>query len=176
MLHNPSCTVLLLALLLSGSFVYGQAPSEAKPKKPRTPEDYKPRTLKEVALTADAERRGNKEETMIVYADILPSRVRVTYLGTKRLLPDLKKEVLRQWARLYAGAMESYTQAYEMEMLFLQDGTQHWLTIRKGLLPRLEQALKKGEAVDLSLIRLGAVKTPDGWELLLLVENFQKPD
>ena len=36
--------------------------------------------------------------------------------------------------------------------------------------------LKRGAGVDLYLIRLGAAKTNDGWEPLLLVESFRKPN
>lgn len=176
MKYKLSYVVLLMAFLVGGNFAYGQDSLGAKPKRARTPEDYKPGTLKEVAAqSTDAESRGNKEETMRVYPDILPSRVRVTYTGSSRPLPQDKKEVLRQWARLYAGAPETYTEPYETELLFTEDGKEHWLAVRKRSLPQFEKELKRGEAVDLYLIRLGAAKTSDAWELLLLIESFQKP-
>jgi hypothetical protein len=176
MKHKSLYFVLLLAFLLGGNLAYGQDSLGAKPKKPRTLDDYKPRTLKEVAAKgSDAESRGNKEETMIVHPDILPSRVRVTYTGSKRPLPQIKKEVLRQWARLYAGFPEGYTEPYETEMLFVEDGAEYWLAVRKESLPRFKQELKQGEVVDLYLIRVGAAKASDEWELMLLVEKFQKP-
>jgi hypothetical protein len=173
---KSSYVTLLVALLLCGNVAYGQDTLGAKPKKPRTLDDYKSRTLKEVATKgADTESRGNKEETMIVHSDILPSRVRATYTGSARPLPQIKKEVLRQWARLYAGFPEGYTKPYETELLFIENGTQYWLAVRKGSLPRFEQELKRGEAVDLYLIRVGEAKASGAWELMLLVENFQKP-
>jgi hypothetical protein len=177
MRRKSSYVALLLALLLGGNLGYGQNPSGAGPKKPRTSDDYKPRTLKEVAAVgAGAQSLGNKEETMVVHADILPSRVRVTYTGSARPLPQIKKEVLRQWARLYAGSPESYTEPYETELLFTENGAEYWLAVRKKSLPHFEQVLKRGEAVDLYLIRVGAAKTPDEWELMLLIESFQKPN
>jgi len=177
MRRRSSHFALLLALLLGGNSAYGQDPLGPKPKKPRTLDDYKPRTLKEVAAKgADAQSRGNKEETMMVHANILPSRVRVTYAGSKRPLPQLKREVLRQWARLYAGSPEGYTEPYETEMLFTEDGAEYWLAIKKESVARLEQELKRGEGVDLYLIRVGAAKASDDWELMLLVESFRKPD
>jgi hypothetical protein len=169
--------LLLLAFFLGGGHAYGQGSLGPQPKKARTPDDYKPRTLKEVAAQgADAKSLGNKEETMKVYADILPSRVRVTYTGSARPLPQIKKEILRQWARLYAGFPEGYTKPYETEMLFNEDGAEHWLAVRKESVSRFERELKKGEAVDLYLIRVGAAKASDGWELMLLTESFKKPD
>lgn len=168
--------ILLLALMLCSSVAYGQDSSGAKPKRARTPDDYKPRTLKEVTTKASgAESLGNKEETMIVEADILPSRVRVTHTGSARPIPQIKKEVLHQWARRYAGSIEHYTAPYETEMLFTENGTEYWLAVRKQSLPNLEKELKKGEAVDLYLIRVGAARIGDKWEWMLLVESFQKP-
>lgn len=167
-------SVLLLSLLLSSNVAYGQESLGAKPKKPRTVDDYKARTLKEVTTEgSDVESRSNKEETMIVHADILPSRVRATYAGSARPLPQVKKEVLRQWALRYAGFPEFYTVPYETEMLFVEDGAKYWLAVKKEALPHLEQELKQGEALDLFLIRMGAAKTSNEWEAMLLVENFQ---
>ena len=167
---------LLPALLLGCNLAYGQDSLGPQPKKPRTPADYKSRTLKEVAAEGDgAESRGNKEETMIVHADILPSRARATYTGSARPLPQIKKEVLRQWARLYAGFPEGFTGPYETEMLFTEDGSEYWLAVRKESLPRFERELKRGDAVDLFLIRVGAAKASGGWEPMLLIESFQKP-
>ena len=176
MKSKSSHFVLLTALLLGCTWAYGQDSLGARPKKARTPDDYKPRTLKEVvAEGAGAESRGNKEETMRVHGDIIPSRVRATYTGTARPLPQIKKEVLRQWARLYAGSPEGYTEPYETEMLFTEGGAKYWLAVRKKSLPQFERELKRGEAVDLYLIRVGAAKTSEEWESMLLVESFQKP-
>jgi len=168
---------LLLLLVLGCGAAYGQDSPGARPKKARTPDDYKPRTLKEVAAeAAGAESRGNKEETMVVYGDILPSRARATYAGSARPLPLFRKEVLRQWARLYAGYPEGFTGPYQTEMLFNEGGTDYWLAVRKEALPRYERELKKGDAVDLYLIRVGAAKTSGGWEPVLLIENVRKPN
>lgn len=176
MKRQSSYVVLLLTLLLGAHIAYGQDSPGAKPKKPRTLEDYKLRTLKEVsAKGSDPASLGNKEETMITHADIFPSRVRVTYAGSARPLPRIKKEVLRQWARLYAGFPESYTAPYETELLFIENGKEYWLAVKKGALAHFERELKQGEAVELYLIRVGAAKTSDEWELMLLIENFQKP-
>lgn len=174
---RPPYLVLLLALLLGCNTAHGQDPLGPGPKKPRTPDDYGPRTLKELAAKASGEEsRGNKEETLVLHGDVLPSRVRATYAGSKRPLPPSKKEVLRQWARLYAGFPEGYTEPYVTEVLFTEGGAKYWLAVRKKSLPDLKRALKKGDAVDLYLIRVGAARSGDGWELVLLVENFRKPN
>jgi hypothetical protein len=177
MKRRSSNFVLLLALLLGGNTAYGQGALGPQPKKARTPDDYKLRTLREVAAKgSDAKSLGNKEETMFVYGDIFPSRVRATYKGSARPLPQIKKEVLRQWARLYAGFPEGYTKPYETEMLFTEDGAEYWLAVRKEALPHFKRELKRGEAVELYLIRVGSAKASGGWESMLLVESFRKPD
>ena len=177
MKHKLSRAVLVVALLLGVNPAHGQGTSGPGPKRARTPEDYKPRTLKEVlAEGPGAESRGDKAETMIVRGDILPSRVRVKYAGRARPFPQHKREVLRQWARLYAGVPEGYTEPYETELLFVEDGTEHWLAVRKAALPRFERELQRGEEVDLYLIRVGAAKASGGWESVLLIESFRKPN
>ncbi len=177
MKRNTSYFVLFVALLFCVHFAYGQDSGGAKPKKARTLDDYQLRTLKElVSKGSDEKSLGNKEENMIVHADILPSRVRVTYAGSARPLPENKKEVIRQWARLYAGFQEFYTRPYQTEMLFIEDGAEYWLAVKEEALPRWKQELKKGEAVDLYLIRVGAARTSDKWEAMLLIEHFRKPE
>ncbi len=176
MRHQPFYLVLFLALMLGSDPADGQGSLGAKPKKARTPDDYQSRTLKEVtAKESDAESRRDKQDRMIVYGDILPSRVRAAYAGRARPLPPIKKEALRQWARLYAGSPEHYTVPYETELLFSEDGVEYWLAVRKQAVAQSEKELKEGEAVDLYLIRLGRAVAADGWESLLLVESFQMP-
>src|SRR2546422_9226548 len=92
-----------LTFLLCGSLASGQDASQAGNKKPRGLDDYTPRTLKEIAATKpDPKELRDKQDRLVVTADDLPSRVRVTYTGSTRLIPQFKKEAIRQWARLNA--------------------------------------------------------------------------
>ena len=167
--------VLVLTFLLCGIPAYGQSPPGPGPKKARTLDDYQPRTLKEIAAMGTAvEGRQDVENDIILRGDILPSRVRVTYADSTRPLPESKKDVLHKWAQRFAGSVEHYTVPYEIEMLFVEDGTKHWLAVNKKLVPQLRKELKKGEALDLYVIRLGRVRTGSEWEWLILVENFKK--
>jgi hypothetical protein len=176
MKHQPLRIILFLALTLGGDMVYAQGSLGSRPKKARTPEDYTPRTLKEVAKErSEGEDRRDLEENIIVHGDIFPSRVRATYTGRARPLPQIKKDVLHRWAQRYAGAPKHYTRPYDTELLFTEDGLEHWLAVRKQSVAQFEKELKKGEVVDLYLIRLGGVRTADEWQPLLLVESFQRP-
>ena len=153
--------------------VQAQEPEGARPKRARTPDDYKAGTLKDFAAkAASAESRGNKEETMVVDSDLSPTRVRAKYAGLTARTPEAKAELIRQWARLYAGSLETY-KPYEVDVTFTEDGQQYWLTFRQKT---LTDFWKSGwnKPVDLFLIKMGAVKQGDKWVPVLLVESFQE--
>lgn len=170
--------IVLLALTAS-ILAYGQGP-----KKPRTEQDYRPRTLRELSTLlpesfADAlkETPDNKDLGVIVHGDLLASRVKVVYEGATRPLHDRKKNVIRSWANQFAGAPEFYTRPYQTEALFTENGENYWLAVRTEFLPQFEQGLKKGDAVELFLIKLGNVRleTSDAkLEPVILVEKYLK--
>src|SRR5262245_54690888 len=113
MIPGPSHFVLWMALMLGAGVTFGED-SQAGLKKPRSFEDYAPRSLKAIAaMKPDPDSLRDKQDRLAVTADDLPSRVRVTYGGTTRPIHQLKKEVIRQWARLYAGSVEHYTETYQ---------------------------------------------------------------
>lgn len=164
----------VLALIaLTFTLASAQDTTGPQPKRARTPEDYQPRTLKElVAKAASPDSLGNKMETMKVDPDISPSRVHVTYAGLTRKTPQLNKEVINQWARLYAGAPETY-KLYEVDVRFKENGSRYWLTFKRNQLELFWKAIKKNQPIELFLIRMGSAKTTTGWEPVLLVEKFQ---
>ena len=169
-----SFVLLLVSMMLSSLVVY----SQAGPKKPRTIDDYRPTTLRELSAWQPEgvlREPSYKDARIIVQKDIFPSRVKVLYDGTKRPLLDTKKSVIEQWANQFAGAPEFYIVPYETEMLFVENGERYWLAVRKEFIPQFEQELKKGDAMELFVIKLGSAR--DGNELapVLLVEKFLKP-
>jgi hypothetical protein len=169
---NTARAALLSALLLCAAPAAGQDAPGARPKRPRTPEDYKPRRLKELASPArGAESRGDKRETVVVEADIMPSRVSARYVGKSRPMPERKREALRQWARLYAGFPEGLAGPYRTELLFTEDGPEYWLAVRSNDLTNFEEAVKLGDEFELSLIRVGAARVAEAWEPVLLIES-----
>jgi dienelactone hydrolase len=146
------------------------------PKKPRSLEDYKLRTLQELAATLpDGPRRRAPDDGLFISGDLVPSRMTVIFIGTSRPIPQIKKDLIVRWARQYAGSPEHYTTNRESELLFTEDGVDYWLSIPKPLLQQLETELKKGDEVDLYLIRPGGIRNEDKWEPVLLVEKFAKP-
>ena len=173
MKRKSPCVASLAAFRLCVGLTHAQDSSGPKPKRARTPDDYKPRTLKEVSAAGPgAESRGDKAETMTVQGDVRPSRVVVKYAGSSRPLPQIKKEVLRQWALRFAGFPEGYTEPYGTELLFAEGGTEYWLAVRRDdQLVRFGRELKRGYEFELFLIRVGAAKVADKWEPMLLVER-----
>jgi hypothetical protein len=164
--------VLIVLLMLASQPGYGQDSPAPRPKKARTPADYQTQTLKDIAASeSENSSSDNKDERMIVHGDVRPSRVRATYRGRARELPQTKREVLQRWAQLYAGAPQHYTVHYQSELLFEEEGVEYWLAIRNDVVARLKRQ-KKGKAVDLFLIRLGAA-IAEKFEPLLLVESYQ---
>ena len=160
----------LLGLAISAS---AQDPTGPRPKRARVAEDYRAGTLKELAAKAtSAESIGNKQETMVIDPDLSPTRVRATYAEATARTPEAKAELIRQWARRYAGAPETYTK-YEVDIAFTEQGSVYWLTFSKKTLDVFWKAnLKK--SVDLFLIKMGAIKQGDKWMPVFLVENFQE--
>jgi hypothetical protein len=166
----------VLAFLVGCSFVFAKDAGQAGPKKPRAPEDYQPRTLKEIsAMKPDPKDLRDKQERLVVTADILPSVVQVSYTGSTRSIPQFKKEVIHQWARLYSGSMEHYTEPYQSEMLFIEGGKRYWLAVQKNS-ALAKRELSKGEALKLYLIRVGAAIVDDKFDWTLLVEDFREEE
>jgi len=157
-----------------GLTLYAQEPGGPRPKRARTPEDYQIGTLKELAAKAtSAESLGNKEETMVIDPDISPTRVRAKYAELTARIPAAKAELIRQWARQYAGAPETYTK-YEVDVAFTENGSEYWLTFRQKTLTSFWNSDSWNKPVDLFLIKMGAMKLGDKWVPVLLVESFQK--
>jgi len=155
--------------------MFSSAPGQDAPgnKKPRSLSDYQSRTLKEIlALKPDADDLGDRDGEIVTTRDVLPSRVNLSYGGSIRLLPGSKKEVIRQWARRYAGSMEHYTEPYQTEMLFIENGVRYWLATPKGF-AFFKREPKKGTRWNIYLIRLGATVKEDNYDWTLLVESVK---
>lgn len=167
----------LIAVVLSifalASTVRLQEPTGPRSKRPRTADDYQAGTLKDLAAkAASVDARGNKEETMVVDSDLSPTRVTAKYAGLTARTPQAKAELIRQWARLYAGSLETY-KPYEVDVAFTENGNQYWLTFTQKTLTAFWNS-NSNKPVDLFLIKMGAVKQDDKWVPLLLVERFQE--
>src|SRR5437763_14415844 len=99
----------VLAFVITSSVVFAEDASQAGNKRPRTPEDYQPRTIGEIVrMKPGREDLRDKQYRLVVTRDDLPSRVRVTFIGKTRRITHIKIVVIGQWASHYAGAIEHY--------------------------------------------------------------------
>lgn len=161
MKHRTFHLVLLIGLVLSGSFAYGQVAPGPKVKRPRTVDDYKPATLKEIVV--EGPRRDG----------FLPLRVRVIYTGSARRISKTSNDAKVDWARCCAGNPDHY-KGYVSEMQFVENGEVYWLAVEDKLIADSQKELKAGETVDLFLIRLSAPVTNGKRGSVLIVERFQR--
>ncbi len=145
-------------------------------------QDFKPRTLKDLAaMEKDVEQRRDTDgkPAVVFHGDMLLTKARVVYTGTTRPISDLKKQFLAQWAEMFSQNKDSYSKLYETDMLFTENGVKYWLPVQKQVIPYFDKELKKGDEVDLYIVRAGGIydtkKEKDKWDWLLFVEEFQKP-
>jgi len=166
------CLFMLLLSITGATLTYAQGE-----KKPRTIADYQPRTLQELtnllpetfrAALAARGVDGNKDMKQIVHGELFPSRVKVVYSGTKRLIVEDKRNLIISWANQFAGMPEFYIVPYQTELLFTEGSEKYWLAVRKEL---LAQGWKQGETLELCVIKLGNVRIGDEFEPVLLVEQ-----
>jgi hypothetical protein len=168
----PIHFVVCLALLAGGNF-HQQRADDAGPKRARTLEDYRPATLKDLSLPGrEVGGERAKHEGLLLDPNFAPSRVRVEYSASTRTLSAARKDLLSQWARLYAGNPDHYTQPYETEALFLENRENYWVAVPTRLLPLLQRDFKRGERVDLLLIRVGGSPTVGKWDWIFLIEDL----
>ncbi|HEX3250655.1 MAG TPA: hypothetical protein VHS05_14590 [Pyrinomonadaceae bacterium] len=167
-----------LLMLTATTWVCGQGA-----KVQRTPEDYLPRTMRQLTViqppsiaAALAERNEKEVPDIIVHSDSLPSRVKVLYGGSTRPLNETKKSVILSWAHQFAGLVEFYTVPYQTEALFTENGENYWVAMRQEFLPKFEQEFKEGDAIELFLIKIGSVKKENENKLepVLLIEQYLK--
>jgi hypothetical protein len=148
--------------------------AQGGPKKPRGFDDYTPRTLEDISkLQGSITESSNKN--VAIHGEIFPTRVKVVYEVSSRPIAQHKRDTIAAWANRFAGAPETYNRPYQNEVLFSENGRNYWLVVRKEFLPRFAQELKKGETVELFLIKMGSARKGDKWEPVLLVEKFLKP-
>jgi hypothetical protein len=169
---------LLLLLSISVTILaYGQTE--------RKPENYLPRTLRELSNLyppymakainerTEAERR---EMAIVVHTDLLPSRVKVVYEGTLRPLDERKKAVMVSWANRPEAMADVDIVPYQTEMRFTENGEDYWLVVRQDSLLKFQE-LQRGDTVQLFLVKMGNIRlerTDEKMEPVILVEKFAK--
>lgn len=157
-----------------------QEPSPVRTNKtPRSLADYQPRTLAAIAqqgwvskLESDPFDLDNTlSDTLILQANVLPSKVQVIFDGEQRPLESLKKDILDHWTRRYAGNPLGYTEVYQTEIRVFEGDRPYWLAFRTQDIETIRANITPNSVVELYVIGLGGAKSAeaDTWEWLYLV-------
>jgi hypothetical protein len=100
------------------------------------------------------------------------ARVTATYLGRQRPLSAERLKQIATFAEAYK-IDDTWVASFKSEYLFSSEGRDWWLPVQQPVAAFFKDQLPKGKAADLYLIYGGATKRADGWQMLLVVEEFQ---
>jgi len=141
--------------------------------------DFERRTLQglvkiNVAEDADDLKRYPDKGQLVFRGKIMPSVVRLTYTGQLRRISGERKKFIELWAGAYSQTQD-YAAMFETEFLFKEEAQEYWLPVQSQVAKYFDKELKKGDAVDLYMIRPGGLMEKDKLDWIFLVEEFQKP-
>ena len=135
-------------------------------------EIFKPRTLKEViSRTTKAVR---PDDSLFLAQDQLESKVEVVFTGESRPLTDGRKTLIHMWFGMLRGEQKQLATLYEREYLYKEGSEEYWLPTSKPITKYFDKELKPGDKMDLYLISIGAYRSKNEIDCVLLVEEFQK--
>lgn len=135
-------------------------------------EIFKPRTLKEViSITTKAVR---PDDSMFLANNQLESKVEVVFTGQSRPLIKARKTFITMWVGMLRADQKYYAELYEREYLYMEGADEYWLPTSRPITKYFEKELKPGDKMDLYLISIGAYRSKDDIDCVLLVEEFQK--
>jgi hypothetical protein len=133
---------------------------------------FKPRTLKEViSITTKAVR---PDDTMFLAQNQLESKVEVTFTGKSRPIIKARKTFIEWWFGMLRSDQKEMAELYESEYLYKEGETEYWLPTQKPITKYFDKELKPGDKMDLYLISIGAYRSNDDIDCVLLVEEYQK--
>jgi hypothetical protein len=133
---------------------------------------YESRTLQSI-LDSEAEGLDASGANVYLSADSFPSRVKLAYLEKSRPLPDEKKRLLEEWARMWKGRVPADTaEVFQTEVLFGEGSQEHWIAVQKKLLSPLAKEAKAGQVMTTYLMLMGAIKVDGHWEWLFAINEF----
>lgn len=132
---------------------------------------FKPRTLKEVtSLTTKAVK---PYDSMFLATNQLESKIKVTFTGKSRPITDEHRTFISIWAGML-GQPEDYADLYEREFLYKEGDDEYWLPTQEPITKYFDKELKAGEEMTIYIIRIGAHRSKEIVDCVLLVEEFQK--
>lgn len=135
-------------------------------------EIFKPRTLKEViSITTKAVR---PDDSMFLAQNQLESKVEVVFTGQSRPIGDGRKTLINTWFGMLRSEQKKLAALYELEYLYKEGSEEYWLPTSTPITKYFDKELKPGDRMDIYLISIGAYRSKNEIDCVLLVEEFQK--
>jgi hypothetical protein len=132
---------------------------------------FKPRPLKEV--TATTTKSVRPDDSGFFATTLLESKMLVTFTGQSRPMLPARKQFLSNWAGLFNHPKE-YAARYETEYLYKEGDDEYWLGTQTPVTKYFPKELKPGDKITLYVISIGGYRTKEGFDCVILVEEFQK--
>ena len=99
------------------------------------------------------------------------SRVKLRYMGERRVLAVSKRRLLDGMAGAYALDPASMRGLVE-EVLFKEGDQEYWIPTKEKIISVLEETLKTGDEVMLYINLVGAYRTEGKWEWVFTVNEL----
>jgi len=112
---------------------------------------------------------------MFLASNQLESKVEVVFTGQSRPIIKARKSFITMWVGTLRADQKGYDELYEREYLYKEGPEEYWLATSKPITKYFDKELKPGDKMDLYLISIGAYRSKDDIDCVLLVEEFQKP-
>jgi hypothetical protein len=134
---------------------------------------FTPRTLKEViSITNKAVR---PDDSMFLANNLLDSKVEVVFTGQFRPIITARKSFITMWVGTLQADQKGYDLVFDREYLYKEGPAEYWLATSRVITTYFDKELKPGDKMDLYLISIGAYRSKDDIDCVLLVGEFQKP-
>lgn len=111
---------------------------------------------------------------MFLATNQLESKVEVVFTGQSRPISKARKTFITMWAGMLHADVKDYADLYEREFLYKEGSDEYWLATESPITKYFDKELKPGDKMDLYLISIGAYRSKDDVDCVLLVEEFQK--
>jgi hypothetical protein len=123
---------------------------------------------RDVVLRTFAEERGQR---VFLGGSSFPSLPNIQYPGSTRGTSARRLELIRLWIQTYEIPDET-TDDYTRELLFLEDGLELWLPVRRAVMEELERTAASGDPLTLYVVWVGALRAGADVEWVFLVYGF----
>jgi hypothetical protein len=136
---------------------------------------YEPRTLADMIAKYDYKENDDPKmkDGSVIFGASFPSRVKVTYTGDSRRIPEARRQFMGDWVKTH-GMDARVGELFESEWKFVEGVVEYWLPVQKQVASYFDKELKKGEAVNLYAVIAGGKKISGRWDWVILVNEFDK--